>query len=127
MLKACCGTVLQCRRRADVGEVVEIPHRAHPLCIRGYIAEAPAGHAECLAESRHDDCSFAHAVERCRRNVFRSVVDEVLVDFVGENKEVVFSRRVCYSFQLLPAKDFSAGIRGCVYKDGASAWRDGGL
>ena len=58
---------------------------------------------------------------------FADAVPKGKVMFLSNGIKVVFSRRVCYSFQLWPAKDFSAGIRGRVHEDCASAWRDGGL
>ena len=114
-------SMLQRRRRADIGQVVEVAHRAHPLRVGGHVAEPPAGHAERLAESRHHDGPLAHAVQRRQADVLRAVVDEVLVDLIGEDKQIVFSRRVGNRLQLRAGKDLAAGIGRRVHDDGARA------
>ncbi len=85
---------LQRRGRADISQVVEVRHRRHPSRVGSGVADAPAGNRKGLAEARNHDGALAHAGQRGRANVPRAVVDEVLVNFVGEQEEIVLDGRV---------------------------------
>ena len=92
-------TMLQGRGRAHIRQIVEVAHRSHPLRIGRHVAKPPPRHAERLAESRHDDRAFPHPIERSRTNVLRSVVDEVLINLIGEDEQIMLARSVCNRFE----------------------------
>ena len=50
LLEAGGGAVLEGRGRADIGQVVEVGHGAHPAGVGGDVAEPPAGDAEKVLE-----------------------------------------------------------------------------
>ena len=127
LLEAGGGGVLKGRGRADVGEVVEVGHGGHPLGGCGDVAEAPAGDGEGLRESRHDDGALAHAFERGGADVPVAVVEEVLVNLIGEEEEVVLAAGGGDCFDLRQGEDLAAGVGGGVEQDGAGARGDGGL
>ena len=66
--------------------VDELGRRAHP-------ADLPARERERLAARADRDRAVAHAGQRRDRNVL-AVVDEVLVDLVGDDEQVVLLREL---------------------------------
>ena len=56
----------------------------------------------------------------------RAVVDEILVNFIGEDEEVVLDGEGGDGFEFGGREDFAAGVRGRVDDDAAGAGRDGG-
>ena len=75
---------LQRRGGADGQEVVHLADRARDVRRRDRPADAPAGDAERLRQAVDRDRAIGHAVERRHRHVHGAVVEDVLVDLVGD-------------------------------------------
>ncbi len=112
---------------ADVGEVVEVGDCAEPLGVCNEVAETPAGDGEGFGEAGDDDGAFAEVGEAEGGDVLSAGVEEVLVDFVGEEEEVVTDGEVADGFDLGVGEDFAGGVGGGVDEDGAGAGGDGAL
>ena len=66
-------------------------------------AHAPSRDAVAFRKPVDSDRPIAHAVEAGERNVFRAIVKNVLVDFVGDGEHVVFDAQIANQFQFLAA------------------------
>ncbi len=100
---------------------------AHALhqCVRPvYPADLPAGHAEGLARAAHRHRALEHPRQRGDWHVLSVVEDQVLVDFIADDREIVRVTQRRHRLQLRPAQDAPGGVLRCVEDDSARAWRD---
>ena len=120
------GGVLEGGRAADVGEVVEVADGSHPASAGGEIADPPSGDAEGFGEAGDGDGALGHSWEGSGADVAEAVVEEVLVDLVGDDEEVVLDGKGGDGFEFLAGEDFAAGIGRGINDEAAGAGRDGG-
>ena len=114
LLQARGGAHLKGRRRANISQVVEVRHGRHPARVGRHVAHPPAGDRKCLAEAGNHDGALAHSGQRRRADVARAVVDEVLVNFVGDEEEIVLDGELRDGFKLGQRKDLSrSGWQAC--------------
>ncbi len=88
-------------------------------------ADLPTGEREGLAPGADRDRAVAHARQCRERDVF-AVVDEMLVDLVGDDDEIVFLRDLGDERQLLAAEDLARRVVGRVEQQQLGARRDRG-
>src|SRR5258708_29749122 len=81
---------LQGRGRAYREEIMHLADRVRDGGRRNRPTDSPSGDAVAFREPVDGDRSVAHAVEPREGNVLRSIIKNVLVDFVGDGKHVVF-------------------------------------
>ena len=79
-----------------------------------------------LEKPRDHDRPLAHAGQRGGRDMARAVVDEVLVNLIGEEEEVVLAAGAGRRLRVPRREDFAAGVGRRVEDDGAGARGDGG-
>ncbi len=76
LLKRCSG--------ANGQKIVHFANRLRRLRRRQHPAHAPTGNAVRFRQAIYDDRAIAHSVDARHGNMFRAVVQNVLVDFVGD-------------------------------------------
>src|SRR3990172_3596180 len=82
-------------------------------------ADAPAGYAVGLGKAVDGDGALAHPREAGNGDVTAAVVQDVLIDFVGDGEHVVAAAEGRDGFQFLSVEYFAGGIVGSVDDDGA--------
>ena len=90
------------------------------------VAEPPAGDAEGLGQAADGDGAVVHARERGHRDVLVGVVEDVLVDLVGDAERVELLAEPGDQLQLGAAEHLAAGIVRRVDDDRARPRREGG-
>ena len=88
-------------------------------------SHAPSGHAVGLRHAVDRDGAIAHAVERDHRNVLGAVVDDVLVDLVGDGEDIEFDAQVADQFQFFAGEDLAGGIVRSIEDDGFGVFVEG--
>src|SRR6266403_6358094 len=81
-------------------------------------SDAPSRDAVALREPVDGDRALAHPVEARERDMFRSIVKNVLVDFVGDGEHVVLNAHVTNQFQFFPAEHLAGRVVWRVNDDG---------
>ena len=85
---------------------------------RAHVAEPPAGHRVGFAEAVDRDRQIVSLLrERRDADVFRVVVNQLLVDLVGQNVDVFLRRDLDDRFQFLAAVDGAGRIARAVHDD----------
>ena len=77
-------------------------------------ADAPAGDAVGFGHAVDDDGAVAHAVDAGHRDVLRRVIENVLVNFVGDAEGIPAHTQVADEFQLGAREHFARGIVGRI-------------
>ena len=108
--------LLERRRRADRQEVVGPPHADREIRSGDHPAHPPARHGVRLRHRVDRDRPVGHARDRRERDV-RAVVDDVLVDLVGEREQVVLQADRGDQLQLVAAEDLAGRVVGRVDDD----------
>ena len=88
------GSLLGDDAGAHDGVLVHLHHGVRQRCGGTGVPDPEAGHCERFGESVQENGSFAHPWERGDGDVFRVVVRELGVDFVGEDDEVVLDAEI---------------------------------
>ena len=117
--------LLERMRRADGDEVVGAADTDRELRRRHRVADAPAGDGVGLRDPRDGDRAVGHAGQRRDRRVAVAVVDDVLVDLVGDREQVVLETHLRDRLQLGPREHLAGGIVRAVEHDGLRARRHG--
>ena len=89
----------------------EIPRRQHP-------AHAPPCHGISFAHTVDQDGALPHAWKRQDGNMHGAIVEDVLVDFVGDAVGVPANAEIADEFEFAAREHFSGGIVGRVEDDG---------
>ena len=84
---------------------------------RQHPAHPPPRHRIRLAHAADQDGAFPHAVEGRDGDVHGAIVQNVLVDFVGNRQRVEFAAQAGDEFQFLPAEHLPGGIIGRIQND----------
>src|SRR6266540_5870807 len=95
------------RRRRDAVDRVEDDrlHRHTPAFGDEDIARAPAGHGVRLGQREDGDRPLEHPRERSGGDMSLTVVDQVLVGFVGDHREALFADEGAYLGDLRSRED----------------------
>ena len=104
--------LLQRRRGTDRQEVVHLPDGPGEVPRCNGVADAPSGHAEGLGEGADGHGPLSHARKQGDGLVDVPVVQDVLVDLVGEDVEVVADRQLGDPVQLVAVEDLPDGLLG---------------
>ena len=91
------------------------------------IADAPAGHGVGLGDAVDDDGLGLHIVAQGgEADVVLAVVDQLLVDLVGDDVETGLHSQLCDLHQLAAGIDAAVGVGGAVEDDGLGLFVDVG-
>ena len=118
LLNAHGHSMLERSRGAHVQQIIHRADQLRPAGLSHAVADPPAGNAEGLGIARHGNRALHHPREGGEAQVRTAVVEEVLVDFVGEHEEVVAQGEIRNPLQLRPAIDLPGGIARRVDHDG---------
>jgi hypothetical protein len=102
--------LLQRRRGADGQEVVHLADAGGERRRRHRPADAPAGHAEGLRHAVDRHRAIGHPLDRHQRHVAGAVVDDVLVDLVGDRDDVPRAAEGGDRLELVAAEDLAGGV-----------------
>src|ERR1019366_4303765 len=102
--------LLQRRGGPNGQEIVDFADGRRSVGRRNGPADAPSSHAISFRHSIDGNRAVAHAVQRCHRDVLRAVVNNVLVNFVGNREGVPAHAKVADEFQLFAGKHLARGI-----------------
>ena len=81
--------------------------------------DAPTTGVGGFGDGVDDKCAFGHAVDGCRAEVDVIVVEDVFVDFIGDEIEVVLFAEAGNEGEFFFGKDFACGVVWGVEDDGA--------
>src|SRR5882762_6920583 len=95
---------------ADGEEVVDLADGLGGFGRSERPAYAPAGDAVGVGHAVDDDGAVAHAVDAGHRDVLRRVVENVLVDFIGDAEGVPADAEIADEFEFLASENFSRGV-----------------
>ncbi len=104
---------------AKDGVLVHLHHGVRQRCGGTGVPDPEACHCERFGESVQENGSFAHPWERGDGDVFRVVVRELGVDFVGEDDEVVLDAERGDAFEFLAGLGGTGRIAREVHHQGA--------
>lgn len=85
----------------------DLEHGRHQPARRSKIVDPPAVHGIGLGEGKHRHGAVLHAVKRCDADMAGAVIDDILIDLVGDHDQVMADRNVrtgsCSSARLVDA------------------------
>src|SRR5262249_43169574 len=81
-------------------------------------AYAPSGDAVGFGHAVDGDGAVGHSFEAGDGNVARTIVEDVLVDFVGDSEDIEFEAEVADDSEFGASEHFAGGIVGSVQDDG---------
>src|SRR5713101_1763358 len=110
-------------RRPDRDEIVSASDAERELGRRDRVADPPARDRVRLRDAGDGDGALGHAGQRGDRRVAEAVVDDVLVDLVGDRQEVVLEAEIGDGLELVAREDLAGRVIGAVEDDGARAGR----
>src|SRR5262245_47089856 len=110
-------------RRPHRDEVVSAPDADRQLRRRHRVANAPAGDRVRLGDAGDRDRALGHARQRGDGRVAEPVVDDVLVDLVGDRQEIVLQAEIGNGLQLALREDLARRVIGAVEDDGPGTRR----
>src|SRR5256885_15095284 len=110
--------------RAHRDEVMRPAYADGQLWIGDGVADAPARDRVRLRDARDGDGPLRHAGQGGDGDVLLAVVDDVLVDLVGDGEQVVGEAEIGDLLQLRSREDLARGIVGAVEEDGPRARGD---
>ena len=113
----CCSGFLQRRGRTDSEKVVDFTDGIRDGRRRHRPADTPSRDAVTLGETVDGDGAVAHPVEPGDRNVFCILVQDVLVNFVGDRQHVELNAQIANQFQFLTAEHLAGRIVRRVQDD----------
>ena len=90
--------MLQGSRGANGEEIVNFAYGLRGFGRSEGPADAPTGDAVCFGHTVDDDGAIAHAVDAGHRDVLVAVINDVLVDFVGDAESVPTDAEIADEF-----------------------------
>src|SRR5262249_36591898 len=118
------GGLLQQVGRPYRNEVVRAADADGQLRVGDGVADAPTRDRVGLRDPGDGDGALGHARQRGDGNVLSAVVDDVLVDLVGDGEQVVAEGQIGDLLQLRRREDLAGGVVGAVEDDGPRARGD---
>ena len=120
------SSLLQRGGGADGKKIVDLADGLRGFRRSDSPADAPAGNAVRFGHAVDDDSAIAHAVNASHGNVLGAVVQNVLVNFVGDAVAVPTDTEIANEFEFGASEDFAGGIVGRVQDDGFGVRPEGG-
>ncbi len=118
---------LERRRRAHGQEIVHLADGARQLRRSQRPSHPPSGHRVGLGDAVDGDGALRHSVEARERNVLRVVVEDVLVDLVGDGDDPPLLAEPGDVHELVSGKDLTRGVVGRINNDGPGLRVEGGI
>src|SRR5271157_1036057 len=110
--------LLQRSGRANSQKIVDLADGLRGFRRGDGPADTPTGDAVSLGHAVDDDGVVAHAVQPRHGDVLGAIVDDVLVDFVGNAVGVPAHAEIADEFEFGAGENFAGGIVGRVQDDG---------
>src|SRR5712692_9201822 len=96
---------------------MDFPDASTEGLISGNVADPPACHAVSLGESESRDRAVPHIIETRNAHMFATVVENLVVDLVGDGERVMVDAEVPNNSELMTGEDSASGIVWCVDDD----------
>ena len=104
------ASLLERSCRAYGQKIVNFANRLRRLRRSQHPAYAPSGDAVRFRQAIDDDRAVAHAVDARHGNMLGAIVQNVLIDFVGDAVGIPSHTEVTDEFELRSREDFPGGI-----------------
>src|SRR5262245_27487994 len=118
LLDSRCHAGLKRGWRTDIQQIVHRSDQVSQSLLRDAIPDTPSGDAEGFRIPANRNRSFAHAGQCCETDMLATVVEEILVNLVGEREEIVAFRHIGDVLKLSASKHFPGWVPRRVHNDG---------
>src|SRR5215469_8201646 len=111
------ASLLEGSRGSNSKEVVDFADGLRGFGRSDGPADTPAGDTIGFGHAIDDDGVVAHAVDACHGEVLGAVVENVLVDFVGDAVAVPAQTKITDELEFAARVNLAGGVVGCVEND----------
>jgi len=91
---------------------------------RNHVAQAPAGDGKRFAQSTDGNGPLPQRLQAAGKDVLAPVIDDLVIDFVGDKHQIVPQHQVSHSSQFLGVKDTARRVVRRIQQQGAGAGRN---
>ena len=99
--EGCYGRLLHKGRRTGRIVLMNFIENCNVLLRGCYVTDSPPRHGVCLGKSVHREGALLHPRQRGNAYMLLPVIDQSLVDLVGNHQKIFFHCKLCKSLQCL--------------------------